>query len=180
MLTPKQYKALSILKQYPDGIVVGHFAKLFFTEQGQEYLITYAPRKGKLCAGSYLGKLKKKDFVVDRYVDEMWWKYFLTNEGRRAMWEYEKRFLYDSVTSIEESRALLKEGRDIYSADMYWQKNKLPETGGWYLYRVPDFEKQQDMDEYDRFFRVFNNDIARGIIVPAWSRSLSNEKSKTI
>ena len=96
------------------------------------------------------------------------------------MWEYENKFLYDSVTSIEESRALLKEGRDIYSADMYWQKNKLPETGGWYLYRVPEFEKQKDMDECDRFFRVFNNDIARGIIVPAWSRSLSNGKSKTI
>lgn len=166
MLTEKQYKALSILRDNPKGVVVGHFAKLYYTEPQHQYLITYAAKKGKLCAGSLLGKLKKRGLVTDRFVDKMYWKYFITREGRIAMFKYETK----DFTSIEESRKLLAEGKDIFSAEKYYLQNELPETGGWYLLPVPDFEKQAAMDLYDRFFKVYNVDVARGAIVPAWRK----------
>lgn len=166
MLTPKQYKALSILRDHQNGVVVGYFAELFFTEPEHRYLVTVASKKGKLCAGSFLGKLKKRGYVTDRFVDKMYWKYFLTREGRIALFEYETK----NFTSIDESRKLIAEGKDIFTAEKYYQKNRLPETGGWYLLPVPEFEKQASMDPRDRFFQIFKADIARGAIVPAWKK----------
>lgn len=166
MLTEKQYKALSILQDHPKGVVVGYFAELYYTEPQHQYLVTYAIKKGKLCAVSLLGKLKKRGLVTDRFVDKMYWKYFLTREGRIAMFEYETK----DFTSVDESRKLLAEGKDIFSAEKYYQLNALPETGGWYFYSVPDFEKQMTMDLRDRFFQVFKADVARGAIVPAWRK----------
>ena len=166
MLTEKQYKALSILRDHPKGIVVGYFAELYYTEPQHQYLVTYAIKKGKLCAGSLLGKLKKRGLVTDRFVDKMYWKFFLTREGRIAMFEYETK----DFTSVDESWKLLAEGKDIFSAEKYYQRNGLPETGGWYLLPVPDFEKQATMDLRDRFFQVYKADVARGEIVPAWRK----------
>ena len=81
-------------------------------------------------------------------------------------------FEYETIdyTSIDESRKLLAEGKDIFTAEMYYQRNELPETGGWYLIPVPKFEKQATMDLRDRFFQVFKVDVARGAIVPAWRK----------
>ena len=64
------------------------------------------------------------------------------------MFEYETK----DFTSVNESQKLLAESKDIFSAKKYYQRNALPETGGWYLLPVPEFEKQAAMDLRDRFF----------------------------
>lgn len=74
----------------------------------------------------------------------------------------------DSVTSVDESRALIAAGKDIYTAQWYWEKSRFPADELWYLHPVPMADKQLEMDEYDRFFRIFHNEIRRGIMVPAW------------
>ena len=82
------------------------------------------------------------------------------------MFEYETK----DFTSLDESRRLIAEGKDIFAAEMYYQQNELPETGGWYLFPVPEFERQATMELCDRFFQVFKADMARGAIVPAWRK----------
>lgn len=75
-----------------------------------------------------------------------------------------------NVTDIDESRALIAAGRDIYTAQWYWEKSRFPADKPWYLHPVPMADKQLEMDEYDRFFNVNNADIVRGRIIPAWSK----------
>lgn len=76
----------------------------------------------------------------------------------------------DSVTSVDESRALIAAGKDIYTAQWYWEKSRFPADMPWYLHPVPMADKQLEMDEYDRFFKVYHDDIRRGRIIPAWSK----------
>ena len=76
----------------------------------------------------------------------------------------------DRVTSVDESRELIAAGRDIYTAQWYWEKSGFPADQPWYLYPVPMAAKQLEMDEYDRFFKVYQNDIRRGRIIPAWTK----------
>ena len=75
----------------------------------------------------------------------------------------------DSVTSVDESLALIAAGKDIYTAQWYWEKSIFP-ADPWYLHPVPMADKQLEMDEYDRFFKVNHADVARGKIIPAWSK----------
>ena len=62
-----------------------------------------------MCAGSLLGKLKKRGLVTDRFVDKMYWKYFLTQEGRIAMFEYETKPSVQSGRSKRRNRSGMKE-----------------------------------------------------------------------
>lgn len=80
----------------------------------------------------------------------------------------EARFGY--VTSVDESLALMTEGRDIYTAQWYWERSMFPGDVPYYLHQVPMAEKQLEMDEYDRFFKVFHADVKRLRIIPAWSK----------
>lgn len=76
----------------------------------------------------------------------------------------------DRVTSVDESLALIADGKDIYTAQWYWERSGFPADKPWYLHPVPMAERQREIDEYDRFFKVNHADIARGQIVPAWSK----------
>lgn len=76
----------------------------------------------------------------------------------------------ERVTSVDESLRLIAEGRDIYTADWYWERSGFPADEPWYLYQVPMAGQQMEMDEYDRFFKVFHDEIRRGRIIPAWSK----------
>lgn len=185
MLTVKQYKALRVLRENPD-ITAMRFAVLYYTEPSQQYLFTAVSNcsngaaagvKAKLCAGSLLGKLKKQGLVSHSYIREKW-VFSLTEKGKQALTWQKPQEQWGPVSSIEGSRRILREGQDVYSADMYYQKNMLPETGGWYLYRVPEYEKQRTLDEKDRFFYVFKLNMARGNIIPAWTKdALSKQKT---
>lgn len=76
----------------------------------------------------------------------------------------------DRVTSVDESLALIAAGRDIYTAQWYWEQSGYPADKPWNLHPVPMAEKQLEMDEYDRFFKIYHADVVRGRIVPAWSK----------
>jgi len=76
----------------------------------------------------------------------------------------------DRVTSVDESRAMIAAGRDIYTAQWYWEQSGLPSDKPWNPHPVPMASKQLEMDEYDRFFKVNHADVKRGWIVPAWSK----------
>ena len=78
--------------------------------------------------------------------------------------------LLGRVTSVEESLALIAAGKEIYTAQWYWEKSGFPADNPWYLHPVPMADRQLEMDEYDRFFKVYHTDIVRGWIVPAWSK----------
>lgn len=77
-LTPKQRKALQILKDHPN-ITARAFGNFYFDQPDHEYLYDacsnqgYGACRGKklwLCAGSLLGRLIQKDWVrrnIDRY-----------------------------------------------------------------------------------------------------------------
>lgn len=87
-----------------------------------------------------------------------------------------KQLQRNNVTDVEESRALIAAGKDIYTAGWYWLRGSFPADNQWYLIPVPMAEKQQELDECDRFFRIYRNDIRNGLIVPAWKKT--GRKSK--
>lgn len=72
------------------------------------------------------------------------------------------------VTNVDESLALIAGGKDIYTAQWYWERPSFPPDKPWYLHPVPMADKQLQLVEYDRFFKVNHADIAWGQIVPAW------------
>lgn len=78
--------------------------------------------------------------------------------------------LINRVTSVDESRTLIAAGRDIYTAQWYWERSRFPADKPWYLHPVPMADRQMLMDEYDRFFKVYHTDVVQGRIVPAWSK----------
>ena len=74
------------------------------------------------------------------------------------------------VTGVEESLMLIADEKDIYTAQWYWERSGLPTGELWYLHPVPLADKQLEMDEYDRFFKVNHADVTREQIIPAWSK----------
>lgn len=92
MLTPKQAKALAVLRDHP-GITANGFATLYFTDPSQESLFTAVSNQGNgacagkkawLCAGSLLGKLAKKGLVRRDYGSGTG-RFYLTNEGENKL-----------------------------------------------------------------------------------------------
>ena len=85
-------KALTILRDNTN-ITAGRFAQLYFDQPEQEYLFTAVSNQGNgacagkkawLCAGSLLGRLAKKDFVLKKtYMNPT--RYSLTEKGRKEL-----------------------------------------------------------------------------------------------
>ena len=75
-----------------------------------------------------------------------------------------------SFTNVDESRELIANGKNIYTAQWYWARSSFPADKPWSLHPVPMAEKQLLIDEYDRFFKVNHAAVTRGQIVPAWSK----------
>lgn len=95
MLTDKQAKALNILMELP-GIRAEEFARRMW---GDTKTNMFTSRKnggngcqtGKaawLCAGSYIGRLKKKGFARHNYE---FTGYVITKEGKKALIEYKNK-----------------------------------------------------------------------------------------
>lgn len=94
-ISDKQAKALKILTEHP-GLSAMKFAAYYFDKPEQEYLFTVVSNQGNgacagkkawLCAGSMLGKLRKKQLVgIDHY--DVSSKYFVTARGRKALAEF--------------------------------------------------------------------------------------------
>ena len=91
-LTPKQAKALAIIRDHP-GCTANTFAALYFTDPSQEYLFTAVSDQGNgacfgkkawLCAGSLLGKLAKKG-LVRRDFSSGTGRFFLTFGGETQL-----------------------------------------------------------------------------------------------
>ena len=92
MITPKQAKALAILRDHP-GCTANTFAALYFTDASQETLFTAVSNQGNgacagkkawLCAGSLLGKLTKKGLVRRDFSSETG-RFFLTFGGETQL-----------------------------------------------------------------------------------------------
>lgn len=92
MLTPKQAKALDILRNNP-GCTANTFVALYFTDPSQESLFTAVSNQGNgacagkkawLCAGSLLGKLAKKGLVRRDYGSGTG-KFYLTSKGENKL-----------------------------------------------------------------------------------------------
>lgn len=174
----KSIKALHILKAHPD-IPAKAFARFYFDDPKYEYLFTASSNNGHgnsrgkkawLCAGSLLGRLVKKGYVERTFHKDGSVRFKLTKKGLQYLSEHESEARLDRVTSVDESLALIAIGRDIYTAQWYWEKSGFPADKPWYLHPVPMADKQLEMDEYDRFFKVYHDDIRRGRIIPAWSK----------
>jgi hypothetical protein len=88
MITDKAYNILKLLEKatYFEGVCAKWISwKLWGGNPETEYL-SYT-RKGWLCVGSYIGRLRKKKLVdYDKYFNG----YYLTNEGKKAIKEYEQ------------------------------------------------------------------------------------------
>ena len=91
-LTPKQAKALSILREHP-GITAHGFAAHYFTDPSQETLFTAVSNQGNgacagkkawLCAGSLLGKLAKQGLVRRDYGSGTG-RFYLTFKGEQQI-----------------------------------------------------------------------------------------------
>lgn len=91
-LTPKQAKALSILREH-QGVTAHGFATLYFTDPSQETLFTAVSNQGNgacagkkawLCAGSLLGKLTKKG-LVRRDFNSGTGRFYLTSKGEQQI-----------------------------------------------------------------------------------------------
>ena len=92
MLIPKQRKALAVLDANP-RITASRFAQLYFDEPEHDYLHAAVSNQGNgacagkkawLCAGSLLGRLSKKDFVLKKtYMNPT--RYSLTEKGRKEL-----------------------------------------------------------------------------------------------
>ncbi len=76
---------------------------------------------------------------------------------------------FQQVTTREQSERLLAAGLSQYSADAYLQLYL--QDGEYRPALVPMGERQLELDEYDRFFRVNRADVSRANIIPAWTLS---------
>ena len=95
MLTDKQAKAIQILTEHP-YITARQFAEHYFDAPDEKYLFTAVSNQGNgacagkkawLCAGSLLGKLRKKQLIgIDHY--DVSRKYYVTARGRKALLEF--------------------------------------------------------------------------------------------
>ena len=87
-ITEKQYKLLKLLENgtYFGGVCAKWISwKLWGGNPETEHL-SYT-RKGWLCAGSLIGKLRKKELVTyDKYFSG----YYLTQKGKNVIKEYEE------------------------------------------------------------------------------------------
>ncbi len=91
-LTPKQAKAIAILRDHP-GCTANTFAALYFTDASQETLFTAVSNQGNgacagkkawLCAGSLLGKLAKRGLVRRDYGSGTG-RFYLTFKGEQQI-----------------------------------------------------------------------------------------------
>lgn len=100
-ITDKTYKALSILSSasWDRPMSAKEFAKrLWGDDQDKECLFNAhtnsgngacAGKKAWLCAGSLLGRLRKKG-LVSQLSSVIWSGYVLTDKGKQAIKEYEQ------------------------------------------------------------------------------------------
>lgn len=88
MISDKTYNLLKLLEKgtYLEGICAKWVSwKLWGGNLETEHM-SYT-RKGWLCVGSYIGRLRKKKLVdYDKYFSG----YYLTKEGKKAIKEYEQ------------------------------------------------------------------------------------------
>lgn len=77
----------------------------------------------------------------------------------------------NDVTSVDESRRLIAQGKDIFTAPYYWERTRFPGDQGWALHPVPMDDRQTELDIYDRFFQINKRDVSIGLIVPAWDKN---------
>lgn len=77
-------KALTILRDNTN-ITARRFAQLYFDQPEQKYLFTSVSNQGNgACAGSLLGRLAKKDFVLKKtYINPA--RFSLTDKGRKEL-----------------------------------------------------------------------------------------------
>ena len=79
-------------------------------------------------------------------------------------------------TDVEQSRCLLGLGTDPCTADMWSERNtEFPNRPDWNPPSfIPLFDKQAEMDEYDRFFVVNKKYVGRSVL-PVWSLAALKE-----
>lgn len=82
----------------------------------------------------------------------------------------EKAVRVKLYTDVNQSKRLLNLGIDPCTADMWSERNvSMPEHPDWYRPNfIPLFDKQQELDEYDRFFVVNKHNVGKGVL-PVWS-----------
>ena len=79
---------MNILKEHPN-ISANAFACFFYTEPEHQYLFTVTSNQGNgACAGSYLGRLRKKGYVQLRFINDSF-RYDLTSLGESKLKDYE-------------------------------------------------------------------------------------------
>lgn len=90
MVTTKQYEILKLLEKgtYFEGICAKWLSWKLWGGNPETDHLSYT-RKGWLCAGSLVGKLRKKGLV---HYDKHFTGYYLTNDGKKAISEYEQNF----------------------------------------------------------------------------------------
>ena len=82
----------------------------------------------------------------------------------------EKAVRVKLYTDVNQSKRLLNLGIDPCTADIWSERNvSMPEHPDWYRPNfIPLFDKQQELDEYDRFFVVNKHNVGKGVL-PVWS-----------
>lgn len=82
----------------------------------------------------------------------------------------EKAVRVKPYTDVDQSKRLLDLGVDPCTADMWSERNRhFPEKPDWFEPKfIPLFDRQQEMDNYDRFFTVNKKHIYTSIL-PIWS-----------
>ena len=76
----------------------------------------------------------------------------------------------NSFTSFNQGRRLVKNGLDVFTADMWAEKNKSTDKSfSWHTPRfIPMLDLQMSMDEQDRFFTVNKRNLFKTVL-PVWS-----------
>ena len=89
MITSKAYNILKLLEKgtYYDGICAKWISWRIWKDDAERQYLAYT-RKGWLCVGSYIGKLRKKGYVD---YDKNFNGYYLTNLGKEKIREYDLR-----------------------------------------------------------------------------------------
>jgi hypothetical protein len=89
MITDKAYKLLKLLEKgtYFGGISAKWISWVLWGGNPETEHMSYT-RKGWLQVGSQMGKLRKKGLVT---YDKYFTGYYLTNEGKKAIKEYDLR-----------------------------------------------------------------------------------------
>ena len=89
MITDKAYKLLKLLEKgtYFEGISAKWISWVLWGGNPDTEHMSYT-RKGWLQVGSQMGKLRKKGLVT---YDKYFTGYYLTNEGKKAIKEYDLR-----------------------------------------------------------------------------------------